>query len=198
MISAAWCGRDPEDPAITLDGVIDLAAGWFDPLDQTVDQSDMIAATAEHQAGADALLVGRHTFEAFRGFWPQQTDDPTGVADYLSAVQKYVVSGTLTDPAWQNSTVLGGPLTDEVWALKAASGRDIVATGSIRLVHALIAGELVDELRLFVYPVVAGSGARLFEAAGEKLELLETRAFMSGVVLLRYAVAGRATQAESD
>ena len=175
---------------ITLDGVIDMAAGWFDPLAADVDQSDIAAANAEHAQAADALLVGRTTFESFRGFWPQQTDDPTGVSDYLNAVDKYVVSRTLEDPGWENSTVLRGPVLDEVEALKAAPGKDIVATGSVQLVHALIAAALVDEYRLFVFPVVVGEGARLFESAAVELELLETRPFASGAVLLRYAAAG--------
>ncbi|MEU5845654.1 dihydrofolate reductase family protein [Saccharopolyspora shandongensis] len=86
-----------------------------------------------------------------------------------------------------NSTVLRGPLVDEVEALKAAPGRNIVATGSIRLVHALITANLVDEFRLFVFPMAVGRGARLFDSAREDLELLEMRPFISGVVLLRYA-----------
>ena len=175
---------------ITLDGVIDMAEGWFDPLNEDVDQSDLTAATIEHQKDADALLVGRNTFESFRGFWPQQTDDPTGVSDYLNAVNKYVVSGTMDDPGWENSTVLRGPLVDEVRELKEAPGHDIIATGSTQLVHALISAGLVDEYRLFVFPVVVGRGARLFESADVKLELLETRPFVSGAVLLRYADAG--------
>ena len=175
---------------ITLDGVIDMSAGWFDPLADDVDQSDLAAATREHQAGADALLVGRATFESFRGFWPEQTDDPTGVAAYLDAVDKYVVSRTLDEPGWQRTTVLRGPVADEVRALKEAPGRDIVATGSTQLVHALIAEGLVDEFRLFVFPVVVGRGARLFELADLELRLLETRPFASGAVLLRYATAG--------
>ncbi|TDC93861.1 dihydrofolate reductase family protein [Actinomadura sp. 7K507] len=175
---------------ITLDGVIDMAGNWFDPLDPDVDQTDITAANTEHQEAADALLVGRNTFESFRGFWPAQTDDPTGVSAYLDTVDKYVVSSTLDDPGWQNSTVLRGPLADEVKALKEAPGRDIVATGSIRLVHALIAAGLVDEYRLFVFPVVVGHGARLFESGAVRLELLETRPFHSGAVLLRYSAAG--------
>jgi dihydrofolate reductase len=174
---------------VTLDGVMDMSGGWFDPLDTEVDQSDLAAATAEHSAAADALLVGRNTFEAFRGFWPQQTDDPTGVSDYLNRVQKYVVSRTLGEPEWANSTVLRGPLVQEVQALKQAPGKDIVATGSTRLVHGLIEAGLVDEYRLFVFPVVAGRGARLFEGAEGALRLLETRPFRSGAVLLRYAPA---------
>ncbi|TDD42898.1 dihydrofolate reductase family protein [Saccharopolyspora elongata] len=171
----------------TVDGVIDMAGGWFDPLDNEVDRSDITAALTEQREAADALLVGRNTFVAFREFWPKQTDDTTGVSDYLNAVDKYVVSSTLTEPGWQNSTVLRGPLVDEVAALKAAPGGDIVATGSIQLVHALIAANLVDEYRLFVFPVAVGHGAHLFDSARVDLELLETRPFTSGVVLLRYA-----------
>ncbi|MGW7465453.1 dihydrofolate reductase family protein [Streptomyces xantholiticus] len=171
---------------ITLDGVIELSGGWFDPLGKD-DQSDITAANTEHREAADALLVGRNTFEAFRGFWPEQKDDRTGVSAYLNEVDKYVVSRTMEDPGWENSTVLRGPLIDEVRALKEAPGRDIVATGSVQLVHALIAARLVDEYRLFVFPVVVGHGARLFESADAELDLLETRPFVSGAVLLRYA-----------
>jgi dihydrofolate reductase len=172
---------------ITVDGVIDMAGGWFDPLDEDVDQADITAANTEHREAADALLVGRNTFEAFREFWPKQTHDPTGVSEYLDQVHKYVVSSTLRDPGWQNSTVLRGPLVDEVQALKEAPGRDIVATGSIQLVHALISANLVDEFRLFVFPVAVGHGARLFDSSNVELELLEARPFASGAVLLRYA-----------
>lgn len=177
---------------VTVDGVIDMAGGWFDPLSEQVDQSDIVAANTEHREAADALLVGRNTFEAFREFWPRQTDDPTGVSAYLNAVQKYVVSHTLVDPGWEHSTVLRGDLVEELQALKAAPGRDIVATGSVQLVHALIAADLVDEYRLFVFPVVLGHGARLFESARTSLRLLETRPFTSGAVLLRYASSGSA------
>jgi dihydrofolate reductase len=172
---------------ITLDGVIDMSGGWFDPLARDVDQSDIAEVTAEHRNSADALLVGRNTFEAFRGFWPAQTDDPTGVSDYLNAVQKYVVSSTLTEPGWQHSTVLRGELVQEVRALKQRPGLDIVSTGSIQLVHALIAAGLVDEFRLFVFPVVVGRGTRLFESTDTRLRLVESRPFRSGAVLLRYA-----------
>ncbi len=175
----------------TVDGVIDLAGGWFDPLAADVDQSDITATNAEHAAAADALLVGRNTFLAFREFWPKQTDDPTGVARYLDDVRKYVVSSTLDDPGWANSTVLRGDLGEEVRALKSTAGRDIVATGSVQLVRALVAANLVDEFRLFVHPVAVGHGARLFDAADVHLRLIETRPFVSGAVLLRYAADRR-------
>ncbi len=106
--------------------------------------------------------MGRRTFVDLRGYWPKQTDDPTGITDYLNRVQKYVVSSTLTDPEWENSTVLAGDPVKEVRALKQQPGQDIVVTGSITLCHTLIEAGLVDEYRLFVYPVVQGRGRRLF------------------------------------
>jgi dihydrofolate reductase len=175
---------------ITVDGVIDASENWFTPAGREgVDHSDQIAAIAEQRDAADAFLTGRVTFEQMRSYWPQQVgSDETGVAEYLNRVPKYVVSSTLEDPAWEPTTVLRGPLEDDVAALKAAPGADIVTTGSIRLVHALVAKGLVDEYRLFVYPVVVGRGARLFEDATgvPALDLVETRPFRSGVVLLRY------------
>ena len=172
--------------------MIDATGGWFAPAgEDEEDQSDIVAAVREHREAADALLVGRVTFEEFRGYWPLQTDDTTGIAEYLNDVSKYVVSGTLQDPEWGNTIVLRGALRDEVTALKSAPGRDIVTTGSITLVHDLIAAGVVDEFRLFVYPVVLGCGRRLFEGATAvpKLRLVETRPFRSGVVLLRYRTA---------
>jgi dihydrofolate reductase len=99
------------------------------------------------------------------------------------------VSSTLTDPQWERSTVLSGDVEDEVRRLKEEPGKDIVTTGSIRLVHSLIAAGLVDEYRLFTYPVVVGRGARLFEDAANvpRLALAGSQAFNSGVVLTRYA-----------
>lgn len=172
---------------ITLDGVIDASDGWFGPADDD-DQSDLTAVIREQASRADAVLLGRVTFEEFRGYWKDNTDDETGVADYLNRVAKYVVSSTIVDPGWEGTSVLSGDLEQEVRELKSAPGKDIVATGSIRLVHALIAMGLVDEYRLFVYPVVLGRGARLFEdgLTPPALELHESRSFWSGVVLMRY------------
>jgi dihydrofolate reductase len=178
---------------ITLDGVIDAAEGWFAPAgDEEVDQSDLIAAIRAQSEAADAFLVGRTTFEEMRGYWPNQTDDATGVSDYLNRVGKYVVSSTLDDPQWEPTTILRGPLREEVEALKAAPGKDIVVTGSMTLIAELIAERLVDEFRLFVYPVVLGRGRRLFEDATgvPRLKLVQTQPFRSGIVLLRYRVAG--------
>ena len=170
---------------VTLDGVIE-ATGWFEPAEG--DASDVVAALREQMQAADALLLGRVTFEELRGYWPLQTNDTTGIAAYLDDVSKYVVSGTLEEPGWRRTTVLRGALLDEVRALKSDAGKDIVTTGSITLVRDLVAAGVVDEYRLFLYPVMAGRGRRLFPDAMEvaRLTLVETRPFRSGVVLLRY------------
>ncbi len=177
---------------ITIDGVIDAAEGWFAPGDDgDTDQSDVLDVLREQREAADALLLGRVTFEQMRGYWPLQTDDTTGITHYLDNVAKYVVSTTLKEPDWAHTTVLEGPLLEEVQALKSSPGADIVTTGSMMLTSDLIAAGLVDEYRLFVYPVVIGRGHRLFtDAIGVPgLQLEETRQFASGVVLLRYRTA---------
>src|SRR5882724_10061529 len=144
---------------ITLDGSIEMLDHWFDP---QLQDEDLLEESHRQDSEADALLVGRQTFEDFRGYWPKQTDDPTGVTDYLNRVDKYVVSSTMSDPQWQNSTVLTGDPIERITELKRRPGKDIVLTGSISLAHALIAGGVVDEYRLFVYPAVQGRGRRLF------------------------------------
>ena len=170
---------------VTADGSIEMLDDWFDPMAQDADQAQIVARDS---ASCDAILLGRQTFEDFRGFWPHQTDDATGITDYLNTVDKYVVSSTMTDPEWQNSTVLSGDVIDEVTALKNADGKDIVVTGSISLCHTLIGAGLVDEYRLFVYPTVQGSGRRLFPDGLEipTLRLVDTKSFELGVSLLRY------------
>jgi dihydrofolate reductase len=178
---------------ITLDGVIEATEGWFAPAgeDAEVDQSEVEGALREQREAADALLLGRVTFEQMRGYWPLQEDDTTGITDYLDNVSKYVVSSTLQDPRWKHTTVLSGAVVDEIRALKSEPGKDIVTTGSMTLVHDLIAASLVDEYRLFVYPVVLGRGSRLFTDATNvpRLRLVETQPFRSGIVLLRYRTA---------
>ncbi|GEK81231.1 dihydrofolate reductase family protein [Agrococcus baldri] len=171
---------------ITLDGSIEMLGDWFDPMDQT---GDLLEVISEHTARESALLLGRRTFEDFRGFWPEQTDDETGISAQLNAVPKYVVSSTMTDPGWQHTTVLSGDWLGRVRELKDEPGDDIIVTGSITLCHALIEARVVDELRLFVYPVVQGSGRRLFpeEFQAERLRLTESRGFTNGVSLLQYA-----------
>jgi dihydrofolate reductase len=172
---------------ITLDGSVEMLDDWFDP---QLQDEDLLEESHRQDSQADALLVGRQTFEDFRGYWPKQTDDPTGVTDYLNRVAKYVVSSTMSDPKWQNSTVLTGDPIERTTELKSLPGKDIVLTGSISLAHALIAGGVVDEYRLFVYPAVQGRGRRLFPdgtAIGQLALVEPPKSFRSGITLLRYA-----------
>ncbi|OLL19723.1 MULTISPECIES: dihydrofolate reductase family protein [unclassified Rhodococcus (in: high G+C Gram-positive bacteria)] len=175
---------------VTLDGSIEMLGDWFDPQGQAeVDNSDQLAELHRQDSESDALVLGRRTFEDFRGYWPGRTDDPTGISAYLDQVQKYVVSSTVTDPQWQHTTVLSAEPLAAIRALKARMGRDIVVTGSISLCHALIEAGLVDEYRLFVHPVVQGRGRRLFPDgfALPRLRLLAANAFRSGITFSRYA-----------
>ncbi len=171
---------------ISANGVIEFVDSWFDPGDQ--DDGDLLEAMRGHMEAEDALLLGRQTFDDFRGYWPLQSDDTTGITAHLNQVQKYVVSSTLTEPGWENSTVLRDPLEDEVRALKATPGGEIGVTGGISVVHALMRANLVDEYRLFVYPVFTSSGRNLVPDGMSMLglNLTETRSFRSGVVLLTY------------
>lgn len=176
---------------ITLDGSIEMLGNWFDPTEQAGgDNADLLEESHRQGSRADALLLGRQTFEDFRGYWPEQADDKTGITDYLNRVRKYVVSSTMTEPGWRNSAVLSGDPVTEVRTLKGQPGTDIVVTGSITLCHTLIAAGLVDEYRLFGYPVVQGRGRRLFPDGFEHsgLALLEAKSFRSGITYTRHAV----------
>jgi len=176
---------------ITLDGSIEMLDDWFDPEAAGSDNNDDHLAELHRQdTESDALLLGRQTFEDFRAYWPNQTDDATGITAYLNDVPKYVVSSTLTDPNWSNSTVLQNDPIKCVGELKHRAGKDIVVTGSITVTHELISAGLVDEFRLFVYPAVQGRGRKLFPAgAANNLRLLDRpMAFRSGIVFLRYAL----------
>ncbi|MET0900820.1 MAG: dihydrofolate reductase family protein [Mycobacterium sp.] len=169
---------------MTVDGSVEMLDGWFDP---QLQDPDLLAETHRQDAESDALLLGRRTFEDFRSYWPQQTDDTTGITAYLNEVHKYVVSSTMTDPGWSNSTVLSGDWQAAVRELKQRDGKDITVTGSITLCHALIAAGLVDEYRLSVYPAVQARGRGLFPAGSTGLRLQGTpQRFPSGIVLLRY------------
>ncbi|MBA2380858.1 MAG: dihydrofolate reductase family protein [Chloroflexi bacterium] len=173
---------------ITANGIIEFIDDWFDPADQD-DADDLFAAMQDQMAREEALLLGRKTFEDFRGYWPLQTDDASGSAAHLNRVPKYVVSSTLADPAWTNSTVLSSRLEDEVGALKGhGDGGDLGVTGSISVVHALIRADLVDEYRLFVYPVLSSRGRNLMPEGltPHGLTLTDCTSFRSGVVLQVY------------
>ncbi len=180
---------------ITLDGVIEVTedtGDWFTPADAGAETADLNDTLRQMMSEEDAQLHGRATFEAMRGFWPNQSDDTTGVTHHLNRVHKLVVSTTMDDPRWENSSVLRGDLVDEVRSLKELPGANMGVTGSISVCPALMRAGLVDEYRLLLYPVVVGTGRRLFDGnLGDHrdLELIDSTAFTSGVVLLRYRPA---------
>ena len=139
----------------------------------------------EETMATDALLLGRVTYEEFAKAWPSREGE---FADKLNSLPKHVVSSTLERPAWNNSSVLKGDLDAEVAKLKERYDGDIVVHGSAQLAQALIEHELVDELRLMVFPVVLGSGKRLFGDTGDmkSLKLAESKTVGDGVLILVY------------
>src|SRR5438874_2081056 len=143
-------------------------------------------SASHHSRGSTSVPSGCGD-DADRTISPVSASQTTTLQDWVA---KYVVSSTMTDPKWENSTVLAGDAIEAASALKSQPGKDIVVTGSIRLAHALIAGGVVDEYRLFVYPTVQGRGRRLFPngTAIRRLTLVEApKSFRSGITLLRYS-----------
>src|SRR4051812_25940917 len=132
-----------------------------------------------------ALLLGRVTYEGFAAAWPSMTGE---FADKFNNMPKYVVSSTLEQPEWNNSTVLEGDVVEEVSKLRQETDGNIVVHGSARLTQTLLANDLVDELRLMVFPVILGSGKRLFDEAGDKqgLRLAESKTVGDGIEILIY------------
>jgi dihydrofolate reductase len=139
---------------------------------------------------SEALLLGRVTYEGFAKAWPSRTDE-FGFANKFNSMPKYVISSTLDDPEWNNSTVLKGDVVDEVTKLKQEQDGDIVVHGSPQLVQTLIENDLVDEYRLMVFPVVLGSGKRLFGETTDKksLRLVDSKVVGDGVSILVYQPA---------
>ncbi|HEV3228639.1 MAG TPA: dihydrofolate reductase family protein [Solirubrobacteraceae bacterium] len=140
---------------------------------------------------SDALLLGRVTYEAFAQAWPSRTDE-VGFADKMNSMPKYVVSSTLNEAEWNNSTLIGGNVAEGVSELKQRPGGNILVNGSRQLVQTLIADGLIDEYRLMVFPVVLGSGKRLFEDGSETiaLRLVETKP-VGECVILTYQPAAK-------
>ena len=174
---------------VSLDGVMGSPDGWAFPYTD----AEMEAANAAGMAASDALLLGRVTYEEFAAFWPNQPGG-TPMVDYINGVAKFVVSTTLEEPlGWSNSTLIGGNVAKRVADLKRQPGKDITVIGSDMLAHSLLRHGLLDELKLMVIPLVVGVGKRLFEEGGSRmgLELIESRAFGSGVVSLTYGPAGQ-------
>ena len=174
---------------LSLDGVAEAPSGWaFSYSDDEMERENEAG-----MAASDALLLGRKTYEEFAVFWPHQPGG-TPMVDYINSVPKHVVSGTLEGPLeWGNSHLIPGDgFAERVAELKREPGKNITVTGSIDLVRSLHGAGLLDELRLTVYPVVLGSGRRLFEGwedAGE-LTLVDSKVFGNGAVSLAYGTGG--------
>lgn len=138
---------------------------------------------------AEALLLGRVTYEGFAAAWPSMEGE---FADKFNSMPKYVVSSTLEEPEWNNSTVLEGDVVEEVSKLRRELDGDIVVHGSAQLVQTLLEHYLVDELRLMVFPVVLGAGKRLFGNTSDKkrLRLVDSKMVGEGIAILIYELAG--------
>ncbi|WP_458207336.1 dihydrofolate reductase family protein [Haladaptatus sp. NG-SE-30] len=168
---------------LTLDGVVEAPEEWsfafFSEEQQEYKHDELF--------GSGALLLGRTTYESFADAWPDRTDE-TGFADRMNSLPKYVVSTSLAEAEWNNSTIIDGDVAEAVAALKQEDGQDILVNGSGELVDTLVEHDLVDEYRLMVHPIVQGSGKRLFEGATAPttMNLVDTEAFSSGVVVLTY------------
>jgi dihydrofolate reductase len=183
-------GRIVVSDNVSLDGVMEDPAGdegfarggWVGLIK---DRPDLARLTLDEALGTDALLMGRRTYEWFAARWPSRTGP---LADRLNGLPKYVVSSTLVNPRWNNSTVLSGVLLDEVTALKQRFDGDIVVPASVRIVCTLLEHDLVDELRLKVFPVVLGAGERLFgESRGTRaMRLVDVRMLDGDTAFLTY------------
>jgi dihydrofolate reductase len=166
---------------ISLDGVIESPETWH----FQYFNDEMGAVVGELMAGNDAMLLGRQTYDEFAGYWPNaDPNDP--ITGQMNGSRKYVVSNTLTDPTWENSTVISGDVKAELTKLKQDTR--LGTTGSATLVRWLLEQGLVDELHLLVHPVVVGHGKKLFtDGATVPLKLTSATTFNTGVLHLVYA-----------
>lgn len=197
-------GRLTFNTFLTLDGVMQAPGaptedpsggfthgGWLVPYADP----DMGRYITEAFATMDALLLGRKTYEIFAAHWPRVTDPNDPIAVALNTMPKYVVSRTLEKVEWQNSSLIKGDLVREVSNLKRRYGREISVQGSSQLAQALIANDLIDEYRLWFYPIVLGTGKRLFGSGSvpAALTLTDTKRTSTGVVINTYRRAGKPT-----
>jgi dihydrofolate reductase len=183
---------------VTLDGVVQDPAGtegfgrggWVGRVGDR-GREEATKALLDEALDVEAQLFGRRTYEFLAARWPSRSGQ---LADRLNAMPKFVVSSTLEDPGWSNSTVLKGDVVNEVSRLKERLRGGIVVPGSIQLVRTLLQHDLVDELRLMIYPVVLGDGERLFGRTGDKtpMRLVYSRTLDDGIVYLTYQRARKA------
>ena len=183
-------GRIVASDNVSLDGVIEDPAGdegfarggWVGLIK---DRPELAQLALDEALGTDAMLMGRRTYEWFAARWPSRTG---ALADRLNSLPKYVVSSTLTDPDWNNATVVKGDVLHEVSTLRHTFDGDIVIPASFRIVRMLMERDLVDELRLKVFPVVLGAGERLFgETGGTKpMRLVGARTLDGDTAYLTY------------
>ena len=186
-------GRIVVTEFVSLDGVMEAPGGgedfrhggWSFEI-QRGEEGDRFKL--EETLAADALLLGRATFEGFAAAWPSREGE---FADKFNSMPKYVVSSTLREPEWTNSKVLSGDVAEEVAKLKREQDGEIVVHGSARLVQTLLEHDLVDELRLMVFPLVLGDGKRLFGETSDKktLRLVDSKIVGDGVAILVYQPA---------
>jgi dihydrofolate reductase len=179
---------------VSLDGVVQdptgeegfRHGGWFGQVGDK-DREEWAKVEFEEALGAEALLLGRRSDEYFGTRWTGRSGE---WADRLNSLPKYVVSSTLVDPEWSNSTVLKGDVVDEISKLKQELDGEVVVYASRQLVHTLMEHDLVDELRLMVYPFVLGAGERLFGETSDKKSIrpLNTRTVGDSLVYLTYEI----------
>ncbi len=184
-------GRIVVTEFVSLDGVMEGPGGdndfergaWSFEFDRG-EEGDKFKL--DETLGTEALLLGRLTYEGFAAAWPARAGDE--FADKFNGMPKYVVSSTLTDPEWNNSTVLEGDVAEAVSKLRDETDGDVVIHGSAQLVQALVEDDLVDEVRLMVFPVVLGTGKRLFGETTEKknLRLVDSKVVGDGVAIMVY------------
>ncbi len=167
---------------ISIDGVVEAPNLWqFDVFDE-----DMGAAMSAHINSEDTILLGRVTYSEWAPYWPTATDEP--YASHINNTPKIVVSTTLKQVAWKNSTLVSGNLPGVIGELKRQPGKNIGVAGSPTLVRSLLRDDLIDELILMIHPVIAGSGKRLFAdgTALKRLKLVNSAITRSGVAFLTY------------
>jgi dihydrofolate reductase len=183
-------GRIVVTEYISVDGVVEAPSGteaferigWTDAFTRGPEGEQF---KVDETRASDAMLLGRVTYDGFAPVWPQHEGE---VADTFNSMPKYVISSTLEEPEWNNTTVLRGDVVEEVTKLKEKYERDIIVYGSPQLVQTLIEHDLVDALHLQVYPILVGAGKRLFAdtSATKRLSLTQAKTVGDGVLILIY------------